>query len=66
MLECVDIIFLGQFDVPEHVFNIGSIVRPLLEAYDYSENIFHIPKGHKMTLFMPQSAYLGTNKHIEA
>ena len=32
VLECVDIIFLGQFDVPEHVFNIGLMMRPLLEA----------------------------------
>ena len=30
VLECVDIIFLGQFDVPEHVFNIGLMVRPIL------------------------------------
>ena len=30
VLECVDIIFLGQFDVREHVFNIGLMVRSIL------------------------------------
>ena len=32
VLECVDIIFLGPFDVPEHMFNNGVMMRPLLEA----------------------------------
>ena len=30
VLECLDIVFLGQFDVPEHVFNIFLMIGPLL------------------------------------
>ena len=32
VLECVDIVFLGQFDVPEHVFNISLVIGSLLVA----------------------------------
>ena len=45
VLECVDIIFQGQLDVPEHVFNIGSMMRPLLEALWLLRKYFSHPKG---------------------
>ena len=32
VLECFHIMFLSQFDVPEHVFNIGLMIRPLLDG----------------------------------
>ena len=50
-MECVDIIFLSQFDVPEHVFNIGLVIGPLLVAPWLLKKNFAHKKWPKMTIF---------------
>ena len=44
VLECVDIVFLSQFDVPEHVFNIGLMIGLLLMVLWTLPKSFHTRK----------------------
>ena len=48
VLECVDIVFLGQFDVLEHVFNISLVIGSLLVAPMARQKHF---RTQKMTIF---------------
>ena len=47
LLKCVDIIFLSQSDVPEHVFNIGLVIEPLLVGPMASQKNFRTQKMTK-------------------
>ena len=44
VLECVDIVFFSQFDVPEHVFNIGLMIGLLLMVQRTLPKSFHTRK----------------------
>ena len=44
VLECVGIVFFSQFDVPEHVFNIGLMIGLLLMVLWTLPKSFHTRK----------------------